>query len=714
YKSFKDIGLSYPTANISADITRSLLGVSDILYFNPHLLDSLPLELAANTHVNIDAALRGTVNNLSIERLVLSSLQDTYLQTSGRITGLPRTENLRMDISLDKLYTTRNDLEMILPDTLLPDSLQLPGWINMNAKYAGTFDRADFTTALTSDAGSIQAEGNFNVDSLSAERGMNAVLTVDDFDVGAILGKADSVMGSLAMTAEIHARGLALREMTGTFSASVDHFGFKNYEYRDLKLNGSVRDQVVFTAATMNDRNLDFSVDARYDITQEVPRYDITFDLKNADFKALNLSGSPLRARGTLLVNLATEDFRVLNGNVGIRKVAVFNGDDLYAVDSLLFASIDQEGRSEISIDSDLLQARFEGSINIFGLPGVMREYFDSYYSLPDSVETPDSAPQHFSFRIDLKNTDLLTNLLVPKLTSFDPGPISGEFDSESNRLDLKMKIKAVQYSNIGIDSLVFSTNSDAGALRYNLMIDKILVDSMKIDGLQFNGTIRGDSIITDIVVLDSTDREKYLLSGTLLSQGNGMELKLAPHGTLLNYESWSLPPNNFMRFGGEKFVASNMQLTNGDEKIIIESAAEPGTPIAIGFRQLNVESLTSMIAGQRPVSGLLQGDIEFFPHENGLTFTSDLTLNDFKIKGVEWGDITLQVSQKVRNRFDVMFRLSGDQNDVDIKGYYLGGEAPSMNIAANVSRFYLASLQPVLANQFQGLKGLLTGKIRV
>ncbi len=714
FKSLKDIGLTYPSAGISADISQSHIGLGDILYFNPHFLDSIPLELTANTNVNINATLRGSVENLSIERFVLSSLQDTYLQTSGRITGLPRIENLRMDLSLDKLYTTRNDLETILPDTLLPDSLQLPGWINLSAKYAGSLDRANFTTGFTSDAGSIQAQGNFNLDSLSDSRGVNAVLSVDDLDVGGILGKADTVMGKLAMKADIQARGLSLPEMTGTFSASVDRFGFQNYDYRDLKLNGSIRDQVVAVAANMDDRNLDFSIDARYDIRQEVPRYDITFDLKNADFEALNLSGSPLRARGTLLVNLATADFRILNGNVGIRKVAVFNGDDLYAVDSLLFASIDQEGRSEISIDSDLLQARFEGSINIFGLPGVMREYLDSYYSIADSVETPDSAPQHFRFKIDLKNTDLLTNLLVPKLTSFDPGPITGEFDSESNRLDLKMTIKSVQYSNIGLDSMVFSTNSDASALRYNLMFDKILVDSMKIDGLQFNGTIGGDSIITDIVVLDSADREKYVLAGTLLSRDKGMELKLAPQGILLNYARWAVPPDNIMRFGGEKFVASNVQLTNGREKIMIESAAQPGTPISIGFRQLNVESLTSMIAEQRPVSGLLQGDIELFPQETGLTFTSDLTLNDFEIKSVAWGDIALQVSQTVRDRFDVMFTLSGGPNEVNIQGYYLGGQTPSMNIAADINRFRLASLQPLLADQFQGLKGLLTGEIRV
>ena len=100
------------------------------------------------------------------------------------------------------------------------------------------------------------------------------------------------------------------------------------------------------------------------------------------------------------MVDMATADFKVLNGNIGIRKVAIFNGDELYAIDSLLFASIDQEGRAEINIDSDLLEANFEGSINIFALPGVMREYFQTYYSLHDSLEVKDTESQRFSFHI--------------------------------------------------------------------------------------------------------------------------------------------------------------------------------------------------------------------------------------------------------------------------------------------------------------------------
>ncbi|HEY9489856.1 MAG TPA: translocation/assembly module TamB domain-containing protein, partial [Chryseosolibacter sp.] len=205
-----------------------------------------------------------------------------------------------------------------------------------------------------------------------------------------------------------------------------------------------------------------------------------------------------------------------------------------------------------------------------------------------------------------------------------------------------------------------------------------------------------------------------YVLAATFLSRENDFELRLAPQGIKLNYQDWSVPAENFIRFGGPKLVAQNLRLENGREKIFIQSNEQPGTPVSIGFRELNLEYLTSMIAEERILSGLLQGDIHLYPDENGMTFTSDLTIDDFQLRNTAWGNITLQVEQKVPNRFDVKFELTGNQNNVMINGYYLSGLSPVMDITADVNQFHLASLQPLMVDQVKNLKGLLTGSLRL
>ncbi len=111
----------------------------------------------------------------------------------------------------------------------------------------------------------------------------------------------------------------------------------------------------------------------------------------------------------------------------------------MYAVDSLLFASIDQEGQSEISIRSDIVDGDFEGTINLYSLPEVIRRHFDNYFSLHDTTYNKPAAPQNFKFGLRIKNTDLLTEIIFPELDPFVPGEIVGEFDSNEDRLDLNI-----------------------------------------------------------------------------------------------------------------------------------------------------------------------------------------------------------------------------------------------------------------------------------
>lgn len=714
FSSFKNLSANYQQATLSTDIQNSHINVRDILYLNPNLLDSIQLNLPVNSNLRIDASIAGSVNNLKIKHLVFGLLSDTNLRTSGTISGLPEAKKMRMNIALNKFYTTKADMEKVLPDSLLPDSLALPDWLNLQGAFQGTTEVASFNTLLTSSVGTIQANGKMNLDSSSALRGYDAKVAVDQLSIGKILMKPDSVMGKLTMSAELHTNGLSPEEMNGSLTALVNSFEFKGYQYKDLKLKGGIRNNVINGQVTMTDENLDFTLTGGYNYQDKVPAYNIMFDLKNADFKALNLTLRPLKARGTLLVNMATSDFKILNGNIGIRKVAIFNGNDLYAVDSLLFVSIDQEGKSEINIDSDLLAAKFEGSINIFALSEVLHGYFHTYYSLHDSLDIKDVGNQHFSFNIKLKNTDLLTGILIPELKSFVPGEIKGEFDSEAKRLDLSMEINQIQYANIGVKSFKFTAKSDPSALQYNFMADEIKVDSMRVDGLEFKGIVANDSIRTDLIIRDSVDTEKYVLAGTFFSRDQGFELSLLPESIKLNYQKWSVPENNFFRFGGEKMIAQNVELTNVREKIIIESSEKSGSPILIGFRELNLEYLSSMIAQQKPLSGLLNGDINLYPGSTGMTFTSDIRVDNFSISEVPWGDIALAVEQKTKNRFDVDFLMTGKENNMTAKGFYTGGETAAINLILNIDKFNVASLQPLVYSQLENLTGTLSGKMQI
>jgi translocation and assembly module TamB len=712
FESFETISRNYPTAKVYANLNESYIGLRDLLYFNPHMLDSLPLKVNGQTRIHADAALGGTVNNLILNHLKIKAFNDTYLKTRGRILGIPDPDRLALNLVLEKFYTTEADVRTILIDTLLPESIVIPTWINLAAEYKGKLKIGEFKTLLTSSLGSADLIGKMNLDSTSSTRGFEGKLAVNDFSLGTLLKQP--AVGNITMHAAVKSNGLTKEEMTSAVKATIDSVIYEGYQYNNFELSGTVKNDVFNGWASLKDENLEFAFEGDINFKSEVPHYDFTFDLRNANFQKLGLAERPLRARGTLDVDIATADMRVLNGTLGIRKVAIFNGDALYAVDSLLFASIDQEGRAEIKIESDIIDGQFQGTMNVFTMPAVLREYFNTYYSLHDSVEQSYEAPQRFSFDLKLKKTELLTDIIIPTLESFEPGEIKGAFDSKRQQLDLRLDITKIKYGKIGVRSFLLSTNSDSVNLNYNILADEIMIDSLRIDGLEFNGTVSNDSIRTNLVVLDSVDLYKYLVGGTFYSREKEFEFKLDPKQVKLYYDNWSVPSDNYIRFGGPKLVAHNVQLINDRQRIIFESKPEPGTPIYLGFRELNLEYLFSLVAQEKPVSGLLHGDVNLFPEKENFRFTSSVAIQDFGIAEVQWGDISLGVNQSIADKYDVNFRLSGNDNNIRSAGYYTAGEKPSIHLTTTIGQFNLAALGPVVSAQVQELSGILSGQIIV
>lgn len=714
FPSFLTIADNLNKTRFSADINESSIGWRDVLYFNPTLKDSLPVQLRNNERIYVDAEASGLVSNLNIDHFVVKALNETSVRMHGKVTGLPQTDNLRMNISLDRFYTTKRDVLPVVKESL-PDSIDLPGWISLKAKYNGSLSESAFSSNLETSDGGVTANGSFDIDSTSSTRGYKVNLTVAKLNLGKIMMDPENFgMLNLQLTSDI--KGLRPEEMTGMVKATIRDFMYNGYQYEDFNLDGKVNEGVYSAVATLHDENLNFDFDGKADFSNEVPAYEVALDLKNADFEALKLTNKPLKARGILNTNMKTADFRVLNGDLGLRKVAIFNGEDLYAVDSLLFAALDQEGKSELSINSDLLSANFSGSFNIFSLADELTKYFSTYYTLHDTTTAADkpSGRQHFKFELELRKTELLTDILLPELKTFQPGEIYGEFDSEKKQLDIRLNIKEVQYANIGVKDFVINTNSNAAKLNYNVHVDEILMDSMRVDGLEFNGTVANDSIETNLIVYDSADRTKYLIGAIFNSLEEQYQIRLLPNQVRLNYANWTVSPDNYFRFGGKKLVANNVQLINGREKIIIDSRGENESTLFVGFRELNLEYLVSLIAQPKPVSGLLHGDVFIIPDTANMAFTANLDITEFEITDIPWGNISLDVARKTADKFDVNFGIESEQNKLTVDGAYFTTEKPSMDLTATIARFNLATFEPLTAGQLKDMKGRMTGLVRI
>jgi autotransporter translocation and assembly factor TamB len=708
FTSFEELPTQYAKAKVKLNVKKSVVCLQDILFFSPTLLDSLPLHVPVTTTLSMDAVVQGTVNDLNIGRLNLAALDSTSVRLYGTVKGLPNVNQCAMTIHLEKFYSTNADIRTVVTDTLLPETVQLPRWIDITGETSGLLLAPKFEMRLMSSSGAIEAKGEIDTRSKTSYA---IALRSREFHLGELL-KQKETMGTLDMEASLKGSGLSMEELDALIDVTILNFKYYEYEYRDFKLNGSLKKYLFSGDASLHDENLDFTLKGDMDYANEAPLYKFKFDLKNADFKQLHLSARPLRARGIVDVNLATRDFKVINGNLDVRQVAIYNGEALYMVDSLLFASIDQQGESNISIRSDILTGDFKGTFNIFSLPGVLKQHINRYFSLQEVDTVKSLTPQNFSFDLTIKNTDLITEIIFPELEPFVPGTIKGSFDSENSRLNIAVNLSKLTYSRVGADSFLIKISSDPTTLNYNIALKRIVVDTLRIDAFQLTGEIRNDSIRTRLLILDSLEQRKYVLGGVIRSQENKFRFNFLPDQVVLNYEKWTVPNDNFMQFGMAGIHANNFSIANGEQRIALVTESKDST-VSFVFHELQLANLTQVVAGNVPASGRLNGDFKFTTAHQG-RFSSKLLIDDLSIVQKPWGDVSFSLTH-ANAKYTIDLQVKDQKSNLHATGFYLATEAsPTFDFTVDLSPLNLQLIEPLSYGQLKNVKGLASGTLKI
>ena len=712
FTSLKTLNDAYPDASINMTVQKSSFGLRDIYFFAPTLLDSLPVHIPPNTTIRLDTRLTGQLKNLRIDHLIIEALSETYLSTRGNLQ-LRKNEDPYFALELEKFYTTKSDVQSVLADTLIPPSLALPDWLNVSASGKGTFLSPDAKAVITSNLGTIELDAQLKRKKTSGTSKYKATLDLKEFQTGKLLKQEES-LGPLTMSLSVDGSGLTMEDLDTQINLHVNHFSYQGYDYKNFDLNGALKQYLFSGDAQFQDENLNFKLDGDLNYNEEVPKYHFTFELKNADFKALNLTSRPLKARGTLNVDLATADFKVINGKLDIRKFAIFNGKDMYAVDSLLFASIDQEGQSEITIRSDIVDGDFQGTINLNRLPEVIRRHIDNYFSLHDTTYNKPSAPQNFKFGLRIKNTDLLTEIIFPDLDPFVPGEITGGFDSDQDRLDLNVGLAKVRYAGVGTDSITFNVTSNKKALSYTLAVQKILMDSIRIESLKLQGNVANDSIRTKFVILDSLQKDKYVLGGVFNSLEKVFQFRFLKDEVVMNYAPWSAPSDNSLQFTSKGIQAHNFSITNINEKISLVTSNDQDSIVSIQFEDLNLQNITRMIEGATPVGGLANGSLNMMSAESG-AFNTNLRIDSLAILNHTWGNLALALGKTASGPLNIDVKLDGKGTSLQAGGYYSSDPVdPEINFTADILRFDLVNIEPFTMGQLKNTKGQLTADIKI
>jgi len=746
--NFSSIGKlldSIDHVNMSINLKNSRIAMFDVLYFMPELVNNKQLNIRKGEVVDLNGSIKGTLKELTVDDFVLDNNKATHLTMSGILKNVMQPENMYASVPRYTLRTSRLDIFTYLKQEVIPESVSIPDNLNISGGFEGYIKNFNMSLNLTSTYGNAYADVKMNPSMGNLETGYLATLKLDKLDLGRLLKKPDT-LGPLSLVVSIDGVGMDPLHLNAELRANIEEAYYNNYAYRDLNIEGYLVNRSFHGEIWMHDKNLDFNYTGYANANPDSLAFLFDLNLFGADLKALNITQGEMKVQGSISSNLAKRYGPNPLGKVKLYDLKIVKDGFSCPLDSVVIESAYDHDSSFIYVRSEVLNAAFKGDIVLQKLPATLMNHLNNYFDFKgsDSVsvaerrispkdttvrQTYDTTEivlqtrqdtnliaQNFSYSVTMDNPNLFCKNLLPALTKFTPLSISGTYNSDEMVLETRAEVPMIEYNGVVIDSLYLDIKSDSQKLAYQLHVAEVSNPSIAIEQIDLTGDV-SDNVIKYRINTRKADTVNALLtSGAFTNEGKNYTL-IIDEPFIFNNSNWTMDPDNMITFSEKGLDAQKVILKGENQLISIITQPGDDVPLKVTFEDFMLSNISLIIEKEKElVRGELNGNILLL-NVNGVTaFTSDIKIDSVRFMEVPVGDITLLAdNRKSAEQFDVDFALSGNDNDLTIKGFYLAHDSVGrLNLKADIKRLNMATVEPFTFGQLSRTSGFMSGDIDV
>ena len=588
----------------------------------------------------------------------------------------------------------------------------LPEKINMQIAFKGHFNSFESTLGMSSTYGSAHLFAK-----IDENENFTSKVAITNFNLGCLL-KNKEMFGPISLNAKIKGHGLDKKTIYANIQADVSQVYFNKYSYHKLTIDGDIAGQKFEGKINLNDENAAFDFDGLVNLNPNEEQYKFHFILHGADLKKLNITKDEMQIGLIAESDLKGGTVNKINGNAGLTKISINYSGKKYVLDSVLLASINEPGKSELSISSAIVGIKYNGTSSPTELPNELANFINNYFAFSDSAkQKEESKMQNFNFEIQIKNHPILSEVFFPELKEFEPGLIKGSFDSQKNELILNASMNKIVYGTTEIKDLVFDVNSDANALNYKISCNKISNSQMKLDNFVFDGKLANDILFANVSSIDENQNKKLLISSQIVKYKTNYRLLLNPKGFYIMNERWDIEADNYIEFGKQGLLIHKLFINKAGSHINIASVNNKfNDDISIEIKNFKLDDVFEIIKKDTSlVKGNLDGNIFLKKTNKTYAIIANAEINDLFFRDVSIGNLSLKAENPIQEKFNIAFELSGDYNNLTASGFYIADSINnSININAKIQSLSLKTVQAFSMGQIKEASGNITGNIMI
>ncbi|SIQ92807.1 Family of unknown function [Chryseobacterium sp. RU37D] len=712
YNSIEQLSSNLGAVKISANIKDSRIGFSDILNLVPTLRNTVPFNKYPNAILNVNAKVKGSVNDLLIDNMKVSGLDKLRLGVSGRIKNAMNPDQLYYDLRIAELSSSAKTIFNLVPKNTIPSNIALPSHFSIKGNTKGTTKVVNADLNLYSTLGNAAVKANVDMRRKNHEL-YDVKANLQGLQIGKIIQNKD--IGPIS--AQIYAKGEsfdfknAKADLKGYVSSAV----YKGYRYQNMNLTGKINRGVYNIILNSKDPNANLSLTASGVYNEKNPTVKINGEVIKLDLNKLGFYKDPMILAGKIDGDFTNLDPDNLNGYLNLKDFAFSDTKEVYPVQEVNLKASSTNDSTNIVFNSQIADVELKGKYKLTQIFGSLANTINQYYQFQKPGKTQKiQEGQFFTFNAKIKNDDLIRKF-VPDLKSFETINLYGNYDADSQKIEIDSQIPQLLYGENSIENATLRVTNENQALQYGLSVTALKSSSFALNKVNVNGDVANNIINYNITTKDQKDATQFLIAGNAKSLDDITEISLNPNGLKLNYTDWTVAENNKIQIGKDGILADNFRLSNGASEILLQSESQsPNAPLNVSLKDFKIETITELIKKDTVlVKGTINGTAQLRDLTKNMTYTSDLNISDLIVYGSPVGNLAAKVNNTSPNILNADIALSGNNNDVKILGdYNTSSSTFDLNMAIN--KLQMKSVQGFSMNAITNTEGYISGNLKI
>lgn len=712
YNSIQQLSSNLGAVKISANIKDSRIGFADILNLVPTLRNTIPFNKYPNAILNVNANVKGNVNDLLINNLKVSGIDQLRVAASGRIKNAMDPNNLYYDLKIAELSSSAKTIFNLVPKNTIPSNISLPSNMSVKGTAKGTTKVVDANINLYSTLGNAAVIAKVDMRRKNREL-YDVKANFQGLQIGKIIQNKD--VG--AVSAQIYAKGESFdfKNANADLKGHVASAVYKGYRYQNMNLTGKIRRGAYHILLNSKDPNANLMLTASGVYNEKNPTVKVNGEVIKLDLNKLGFYKDPMILAGKIDGDFTNLDPDNLNGYLNLKDFAFSDTKEVYPVQEVNLKASSTNDSTNIVFNSQIADVELKGKYKLTQIFGALTQTINQYYQFqkPGKAEKI-QAGQFFTFNAKIKNDDLIRKF-VPELKSFETINLNGNYDADSQKIEIDGQIPQVLYGENSIENATLKVTNENQALQYNLYVAGLKSSSFALNKVGITGDVANNIINYNITTKDEKDATQFLISGNAKSLNDITEISLNPNGLKLNYTDWTVAEGNKIQIGKNGILADNFRLSNGGSEISLQSESQsPNAPLNVSLKDFKIETITELIKKDTVLArGTINGTAQLRDVTKKMTFTSDLNISDLIVYENAVGNLAVKVNNTSPNLLNADVVLSGNNNDVKIFGdYNTSSSTFDMNMAIN--QLQMKSVQGFSMNAITNTEGYLSGNLKI